>query len=65
MGDFTFDELRSVLNVSEKELQQVLLDLERDMVVLTQDGKYRLNRARARELGFDVVESYVVVGDKK
>ena len=65
MGDFTFDELRSVLNVSEKELQQVLLDLERNMVVLPQDGRYRLNRARARELGFDVVGSYVVVGDKK
>ena len=62
VGQFSFDELRQILNVPEEELSEVLTELEANMVILPKDGRYSLNRSRARELGFDVVDSYVVTG---
>ncbi|WP_297494490.1 hypothetical protein [Thermococcus sp.] len=65
MGRFTFDELMQILSVPEEELREVIEELERNMVILPRDGRYSLNRSRARELGFDVVDSYVVAGGGK
>ena len=65
MGNFTFDELVVILNIDKEELAEILNDLEKNLVILPQDGRYKLNRSRARELGFDVVDSYVLTGGGK
>ena len=65
MGDFSFDELGQILSMPKEELAEILNDLEKNLVILPQDGRYKLNRSRARELGFDVVESYVIAGGGK
>ncbi|WP_297068486.1 hypothetical protein, partial [Thermococcus sp.] len=65
MGNFTFDDLMQILNVSEEELREVIEELGKNMVVLSKDGRYSLNRSRARELGFNVVDSYTVTGGGK
>ena len=62
MGDFSFDELKQILSIPERELMEVLNELEKNLVIVPQNGRYRLNRSRARELGFDVVDSYVIAG---
>lgn len=59
MGRFTFDELRQILSVSEEELREVIGELEAHNVIFVVDGRYSLNRSRARELGFDVVPPVV------
>ena len=65
MGQFTFDDLMQILNVSEEELREVIEELGKNMVILSKDGCYSLNRSRARELGFNVVDSYTVTGGGK
>ena len=62
MGNFSFDELRQILSVPEEELSEVLDELGKSGVVSLKEGRYVLNRSRARELGFDVVDSYVITG---
>lgn len=62
VNSFTFDELLKILNVQEEELREVITELERELVILPKDGRYSLNKARARELGFEIVDTYVVTG---
>ncbi|WP_167911435.1 bifunctional DNA primase/polymerase [Thermococcus sp. 21S7] len=57
--NLTFDELIERINAPEEELSKTVRWLIDNGIVLPEEGRYKLNETKAKEAGFNIVETFV------
>jgi len=65
MQDATYDELRNYTSLTDSLLAKSLKKLEDEGIIFAKEGTYKLiNRKKAKEMGFNLIEEIRVRGDK-
>ncbi|AHF80966.1 bifunctional DNA primase/polymerase [Thermococcus paralvinellae] len=57
--NLTFDELIERINAPEEELSKTVRWLIDNGIVLPKEGRYKLNEKKAKEAGFNIVETFI------